>query len=579
MRNKSKKKKSKTNSKKIIVKKTNIEKLRSYIQHVFETAGFFYIPTAGHDFNVGYRTVELDKVFVFENIVIICEDTETSSKHEKEHARKKEEAFTQIDMNRQECFDRLIEIFPESKNYLNKYQIDQYKVRYLYFTVNELQFSDSDYQLFPHIIFVAPQSLKYLYQLSLCIHRSVKYELFRFLQITDDDIGITTNESPRKDIKATIISPKVTTGLCNGVRIVSFMMAAGTLIKNSYVLRKDNWERDIFLYQRLMQKDKIDNIRQFLLKNGAAFYNNIIVSLPDDIQFKNGDGEIVGLSDINDYDVCTMTIPDRMNSICIIDGQHRIFAHYEDTEVDFNEEKISILRKQLHLLVTGLVFPKDMPLMERRKIESQIFLDINSNAKSVPSEILIHIQRIMDPLSANGLARMVIEKLNEDAPFRGKFELSALDKGKIKISSIIKFALNRFVDVNTSEKYFYHYWNGEKERLLKGDAQIIEEYVKYCSNQLKVYFKAICKCFNAEWMDESSKIMSVVSINGFILAYGFYMERIGIKDFNFYEQLFSNVKIDFSKEKFPYTSSQYRKFSRDVLEPLLTVQNSEDIEE
>lgn len=140
MRNKSKKKKSKTNSKKIIVKKTNIEKLRSYIQHVFETAGFFYIPTAGHDFNVGYRTVELDKVFVFENIVIICEDTETSSKHEKEHARKKEEAFTQIDMNRQECFDRLIEIFPESKNYLNKYQIDQYKVRYLYFTVMNYSF-------------------------------------------------------------------------------------------------------------------------------------------------------------------------------------------------------------------------------------------------------------------------------------------------------------------------------------------------------------------------------------------------------------------------------------------------------
>lgn len=70
-------------------------------------------------------------------------------------------------------------------------------------------FSDSDYRLFPHIKFVSPQSLEYLYQLSLCIHKSARYELFRFLQISDDDIGITTNETARKDIRATIISPKM----------------------------------------------------------------------------------------------------------------------------------------------------------------------------------------------------------------------------------------------------------------------------------------------------------------------------------------------------------------------------------
>lgn len=65
----------------------------------------------------------MDKVFVYDNIVVICEDTDTSPRHEKEHARTKEEAFSQIDKNRQECFDKIMEKFPDSKKYLGKYYI------------------------------------------------------------------------------------------------------------------------------------------------------------------------------------------------------------------------------------------------------------------------------------------------------------------------------------------------------------------------------------------------------------------------------------------------------------------------
>lgn len=535
MKKVSKAKKTEQNKKKQTgnIKKTGIEKIRDNIQTVFEQAGFYYIPTDGYHFPVGLRTVELDKVFVYENIVVICEDTDTAPKHEKEHARTKEEAFAQIDSNLQECFDRIIEKFPESKKHLTKYFIQQYKVRYLYFTVNKLEFSDSDYMLFPHITFVAPQSLEYLYQLSLCIHKSARYELFRFLNITDDDIGITTNESSRKDIRATIISPKETTGLDTGVRIVSFMMSAATLIKNAYVLRKDNWENHLFVYQRLMQKDKIESIRKFLLDNHAAFYNNIIVSLPDDVQFKNSDEEIIDIDRVGQYDVCTMTVPDRMNSICVIDGQHRIFAHYEGDDTDDNEFKVETLRNQLHLLVTGLIFPKNMSLIERRKIESQIFLDINSNAKSVPAEVLLHIERLMNPLSANALARMVIEEMNKNSPFENQFELSSLDKGKIKISSIIKFVLNRFVDIRSSEKYFYYYWNGNKNDLEKEDPNAIDQYVKFCAKHLCTYFSAVRKQYITAWNDDASKIKTVVSINGFILAYGYYMNEVGIKDFDY----------------------------------------------
>lgn len=62
-----------------------------------------------------------------------------------------------------------------------------------------------------------------------------------------------------------------------------------------------------------------------------------------------------------------------MNSICVIDGQHRIFAHYESGLASKQESIIAGLRKQLHLLVTGLIFPKNMSQEERARIQSEIF--------------------------------------------------------------------------------------------------------------------------------------------------------------------------------------------------------------
>ena len=89
-----------------------------------------------------------------------------------------------------------------------------------------------------------------------CIHHSARYEIFRFLGIKDEHLGNSSSEGAKTTIKAPIIYPEDVTGLRNGVRIVSFMMSAEKLLRNAYVLRKDNWEESIFLYQRLDTVDK-----------------------------------------------------------------------------------------------------------------------------------------------------------------------------------------------------------------------------------------------------------------------------------------------------------------------------------
>ena len=539
---------------------------RRKIRTVFTDTGFEYFKTDGKNLVIGNRTVELDFVFLFENIFLICEDT-TTKRAKRDHIRNKMEAFTEINKHHGIFLEKMKGSFPECKDKFSKYLESRYKFFFLYFSQNELNLSDRERKLYPIIKFVEPRTLNYFSKISKYIRLSARYEIFRFLNLDNNDIGASSSDSTEKTITAPIIYPEDYTGLTNGVRIISFMISADILLRTCYVLRKDNWEESIWLYQRLIDKDKIKKIRRYICRKSEAFYNNIIVALPDDIKFTreaNGCMEYLTIDQIGNHDTCKLIIPDRFNSLCIIDGQHRIFAHYEGEDND--EGKIALLRKRLHLLVTGLVFPKNMSQIERSQIQSEIFLDINSNAKPVPADVLLHIEMVKNPLSDIGIARQVIEKLNKDSIFRNKFGLTAVEESKIKVASIIKFALRYLVTIEPqNNKSFFNYWKGDIDKLKQKDDNTLKEYVDFCAQNLDIYFSAIHEVFKTYWDDNESKILSVISINGFIIAYQRQLQDNGIQDRSFYIEKIKNLKIDFSKDNFKYTSSQYRKFSDEII--------------
>lgn len=333
----------------------------------------------------------------------------------------------------------------------------------------------------------------------------------------------------------------------------------------------------MFLYQRLIEKDKVKSIRAFLAQKGEAFYNNIIVALPDNVTFEDDAGTPILVENIGDFQHCKLVLPDEMNSICIIDGQHRIFAHYEAPATEKYELQIAPLRRQLHLLVTGLIFPTEMKEPERKQIQSQIFLDINDNTKKVAPNVLTHIEMVKDPFSDIGLARRVIERLNKKRVFLNRFELSALDESKIKVASIIKFALRYLVTVTPAEgkTSLYAYWQGNKEAFQQKDEASLNDYIEFCANSIDLYFSAIRDAFKSSWNDPASKMLSVISINGFIIAFNRQLNKYGVSDYPFYSSCLRKLSIDFSKNGFPYTSSQYRKFSGRILAEAFDFTNEE----
>lgn len=547
------------------------------IVNTFQSSGFTYIPTNDNEMHIGFRTVEVDALFIYENIWLICEDTTTKPKNIRDHIRTKNEAFGEIKRNMAAFIDELVRLFPDKETQLKKYDSQRIKAFGLYITKEEIELSDDDHKLFPELIFVQPKTLNYFQWISQCIRHSARNEVFRFLGIKNTDIGPRSSTTNSAEIVAPIIYPKSFTGLKNNVRIVSFMMSAEDLLNTCYVMRKDNWSDSIWLYQRLIDKAKIKGIRSFLETKGEAFYNNIIVGLPDSVRFRDEKGDYKTIDQIGDLEGdCRLVFPKEMNSICVIDGQHRIFAHYESGIDSQQERTISALRKELHLLVTGLVFPKEMSEEERVRIQSEIFVDINSNAKLVPQNVLLQIKRIQNPIADESIAQFVIEKLNKQGVFQNLLQISTLDEGKIKTASIVRFALRYLVTVNPTEgkPSLYTYWTGNKDDLLAMKNSAIEEYVKYCDQTLRNYFGAIKKNLGAQWDDPTSKLLSVISINGFIIALTRQLSVNGVQNFDFYDSVFNGWNYDFSKEGFAYTSSQYRKFSTRILKEAFKIEDA-----
>lgn len=531
---------------------------------MFQNMGFTHIPTEGKEAKFGVKTGELDSVFLYENVLLVVEDT--TSKAPFDHAKNKRLLAEQILGSKAEFLTWLRDSFPDHKDALSAFQANRFRIFYLYCSKTEMDLDEDDLALLAPMRIVTTRALSYFDRLAKTIRRSAKTDLWRFLELRSSDIGASNSTADAKTIDTTIISPDDSTGFSNGVRLVSFMISADVLLRNSYVLRKDNWGYSADLYQRLVDPNRIKKIRGYVASDGSAFLNNIILGLPPNVTFQTSDRTQVDLDAVQDYSAYRMTIPDEFNSLCIIDGQHRVFAHYEGS--DDLEPKIASIRGKVHLLATGVIFPSDMTELDRLRLQSEIFLDINSNTKPVPADVLLAIQALREPYADVAVARRVLEMLNKRPVFRGMFQLSQMDQAPIKIASIVKFALRYLVDINSDTGLFAEWSKEDRSRealRTKGNQKLLTEYVNYCASTLDLYFRALKAHRGSEWQDPESKITSTTVINGLIIALRRSLPVLGVLSFERYSGFFEQWNVDFARTVFPFASSQYARFSQDVL--------------
>lgn len=585
------KKKTPKKRKRVILTEEELQR-RGHIKDIrttMENIGFHRISGIdGNNFVYKSRESELDDIFVFENLIILTEYT--SGQDVSTHLLKKKAFYDLVNNSHRDFIEFAIEE-PKLKAFgeyykdelKNRYQIGQIRIRIIYCSIKNI-----DTQLKEvlkdnkSVYFYDYNIVLYFKLLSATIKRSARYELFHFLKVKASEIGNSVSDLPGSDKYKGNILPVEKSTFKEGHNIISFYIDAASLIRRAYVLRQESWREDDAggFYQRMVIGKKISNMRKYLANEKRVFINNIIATLSvDSAQLLDRDGKVVKVSDRGFFEgneshdqimPAQVQIEDRPNIIGIIDGQHRVYAYHEGTDV--YEERIAELRVQQHLLVTAVLFPQTVSVGARRKFEATLFREINNNQTNISSQLKQDIDVMISPFSSTSICKSIISKLNESGPLSDLISVHSYDKGKLKTASIVSYGLIPLVKYDDSSKSdsLYRLWpNPDKNKLNKDceEFELKKLYVDFCAEKIRDILIALKRIVPKEsWQvyDPKQKqgCLSVTFINGFLNVIRCQIKDTGtlLSSEEYYQKL-KDIKIDKLKD---YKSSQYNKMGNTI---------------
>ncbi len=540
---------------------------RSDIRAVFRNAGFEkVIGVSDKAFTFNGATSDFDDVFVYENILVFTEYTTTQTSGISGHLKPKKIVYDTILNNKSdfiEFYENTFSKFKEARD--DFFDHDQCEVIILYCSKNSI---NPKYKfLIPNIFYFDYPVVKYFKSVSDAVKRSSRFELFSFLGLTNDKIGkeSLTPARPSDNYKGSVL-PHSHSNFDKGYKVVSFYIDPQSLLKRSYVLRKDGWRDEGGLYQRMISKTKISSIRKYLNSKERVFINNIIVTLPSTTKLVDDKLNTVDLDKLTKTEPVIIQIPNGFNVIGLIDGQHRVFSYHEGGEFD---SKIQKLSEKQNLLVTGIIYPNKVKDIDKTKFEANLFLEINSTQVNTKSDLKQAIGLLLKPFSSESIAKATINRLNNSSgPLEDKFERHFYDKGKIKTTSIVSYGLRPIIKLSGVDSFYSIWKNTNKKDLLnEDDAVLLNNYIDYCSYEINQFLIAVkIKIDNSKWTtnkDKKGKVLSTTAINGFIICLRKIIENGKIGDQKFYEKKLNEINtFDFSL----YKSSQYGQMGRDLYE-------------
>ena len=541
---------------------------RKEIREVFRNVGFekiFGVSDEQIDFKG--RTGDFDDVFVYENIIIFAEYTVTAS-NIGTHLLKKKILFDKVLKYPQEFIEYLENKFETFKNQRDSnYESNECIVKIIYCSKHSI--SQSHKNNLPDIIYFDFPIVKYFKTTVKAIKFSGKYEMFDFLGIPFNEIGENFINSGNQTIIVNgFLLPENFSNFKKGHKIVSFYISPDVLLRTSYILRKQGWREGDGLYQRMIIASKIKSIRKYLLKEGRVFINNIIATLPETSKILDEDKNTIDYTKINKPTPVTIQIPDCFNSIGLIDGQHRVFAYFEDNESD-EESKISKMRLKTNLLVTGLIYPNKIKKVERSQFEAKLFLEINSNQSNASSELKQTIALILDPFSTESIAKAVLNRLDQQNALENMFVKHFYDTKKIKTSSIVSFGLKPIVKLSGEDSFYFIWSNLNKEKLLASKSNdVLEEYLSYCVTELNIFFGAVKNSLPSNWWNTAKMHpegkLNTAFVNGIIICLRMIIKnKHRTYNFKYYNsKLLELKKFDFGAFK----SSQYSAMGNKLFE-------------
>lgn len=539
---------------------------RSEIRSVFKNLGFKKVSGISDKLiEFEERKGDFDDIFVCDNLIVLTEYTVSQAEGIGKHLLTKKILFDHVTKHKSKFLTYLEDKFPTFKSTRDDfYDHDQCRLIILYCSKSSVS-AEHKAQVKDVVYFEYP-IVRYFKSITTSIKLSARFEFFNFLGLNHDEVGRKSVKGVKKLVvwPGTVL-PETYSKFARGYKVVSFYADPETLLEKAFVLRKHGWKDEAGLYQRMIVPSKIKAIRNYLVREGRVFINNIIVTLPAETVLLNEREQPLQPSEIIRTESVKIQIPDGGNIIGLIDGQHRVYAYHEGGK---NDDQVKHLREKQNLLVTGIIYPKGIKEEERIKFEARLFLEINSNQANAKSDLKQAINVILKPYSSESIARAIINKLNRQGPLENIFEEHFYDKGKVKTTSIVSYGLKPLVKLSGKDSFF-SLWNktGKQELTKEQDHQLLDEYINFCATHLRIYFAAIKNNLEGtnKWTidnDVNNRALSTTSLNGIIICLRRLIENKKSKrKFEDYKERFKGIEsFNFGK----YKSSQYGTLADDL---------------
>lgn len=505
-------------------KKKRLEiKYRADVKAFFTNAGLDSINVNGKEIEFKGRTGELDNLFVKDNIVIVCEDTQAiNSGH---HLLKKKIIFDLIETYKHEFIEFLISTFPDFKalHLKSSFQFHHYIVKITYFSRNPIDKEHTNQC--PTIFFFENPRLRYFVSLSKAIGKTARYELYKYLQIPYKSVGdacIKGSVSKSVTSYQGFLLPEANSNYPQGYKVLSFYIDPLTLLEKSYVLRKDGWEDPDATYQRMLEHKKIRSMRKYLYETNKVYVNNLIVTLPSSTTFSSPiTNEQLSNNSLLVNQHISINLPDEFNIIGLIDGQHRVYSYHEGNDV--YENTISKLRKCQNLLVTAIMYPSDLSELDRTKFEATLFLEINDKQSKAKGDLKQAIELIVRPFSTTAISKAIIAQLAKNGPLKNLIEENYFDdSNKIKTSSIVSYGLKPLIKFTGNDSLMSIWEHQNKQNIiLENDVQLLKDYIEFCVSEINKLLIAFKQNISKEkWSRENKEltVLSPTTINGLIVC-------------------------------------------------------------
>jgi len=542
------------------------KKFRIDINTVFTNATFKQVPTRDTQLTIAGRRGDIDSFFVYENVLVLVEDT-TAKINIKDHISKSSSFFDHIAEHPDEALRVLSSKFPKFGDMRAGSGFDdaEYRWEFVYCSLHPF---DREYESrCPNLSFLRYSNLQYFLSLSKTIKGSIRFEILRFLGLKMSDIGNQQSGQDKREYTALVLSESPS-GFPSGHKIVTFLVEPQTLLEQAYVLRRDGWEDNECLYQRLLVKAKIQKMREYLASEGRVFVNNIIATLPDDTRFLDGKGKQIERDKLTPKKTIKVELLRNFGSIGLVDGQHRVFAYHEGK--DKLDQDIELLRNKQHLLVTGIVYPSGYDPLDKTQFEAKLFLEINDKQTRAKGDLKQAIQTIIEPFSDVAIAKRVVSNLSASGPLCGYLEEHFFDRGKIKTTSIVSYGLRYLVAIDGADSFYQIWMDARKDELKQNENKLLlDEYVNFCSGHLSGFISGFHRSLPKEMWDTNrrvSRALTTTTINGLVFCLRRVIRERKTGDAASYFRAFQKCTVDFSPEKFAYHSSHWRDLGKQFYE-------------